>query len=121
MMRPFLFLLLSVLFARPAAAENAPAWWEAAVSQADVRLPLEKMQKTLADGYALIAEKALTPVTAHDLAFESVKSLSTIDQKIVALKDGSRVLILADGKILKSFSAPTAIWRLSGEKIFHKA
>lgn len=106
MMRPFLFLLLSVLFVRPAAAENAPAWWESAVSQADVRLPLEKMQKTLADGYALISEKALTPVTAHDLAFESVKSLSTIDQKIVALKDGSRVLILADGKILKSFSAP---------------
>lgn len=105
-MHPFFFLLFSVLLARPAAAENAPAWWEAAVAQADVRLPLEKMQKMLANGYSLIIEKSLTPVTAHDLAFESVKSLSTIDQKIAALKDGSRVLILADGKILKSFSAP---------------
>ena len=106
-MRRFLSAFLFCLSASaPAFSATVPVWWRSVLSNGDLRLPLERMQETLAKGYALIIQKSLVPVTASELAFESVKSLSTIDQKIIVHKDGSRVLISADGKILKSFSAP---------------
>ncbi|CCZ21360.1 periplasmic protease [Acetobacter sp. CAG:977] len=105
-MRLFFLAPLFAVLASSAFAKDAPVWWNAVLDNADVRLPVAKMHETLTNGFNLIVEKSLTPVTPSELAFESVKSLSTIDQKIVVLKDGSRVLILADGRILKSFSAP---------------
>lgn len=98
--------LLYFLSVFPAAAQetNVPVWWESVLGY--TQLPIGRMQETLQAACDLITTKSLTPVTASRLAFASVKSLSTIDQKINVMKDGKRVLILADGKILKSFSAP---------------
>lgn len=113
MMRGLIFiflLLLAPLFPAtaqedaPTAENEAPLWWSAVL--ADTQLPIGRMQETLEKACRTITEKALTPVPASRLAFESVKSLSTIDQKIGVFKDGTRVLISADGRILKSFSAP---------------
>lgn len=106
-MRRFLLSLLALCTLCPAAraAENdIPAWWEPLL--ADTKLPVGRMQETLAAACKFMTERSLVPTTAAGLAFETVKSLSTIDQKISVMKDGKRVLILADGKILKSFSAP---------------
>lgn len=103
------YLLGSLLYALsvfPALAEEAsvPVWWESVLGY--TQLPVGRMQETLQKACELITTKSLKPVTASELAFESVKSLSTIDQKINVMKDGKRVLILADGKILKSFRSP---------------
>lgn len=104
MKRPLLILLFILLGTANVRAEDSPVWWSVVI--ADTKLPIERMQKTLATAYKIITEKSIKPLTASSLAYESVKSLSTIDQKIGVHKDGSRVLISADGKILKSFSAP---------------
>lgn len=106
-MRRFLFSLLALCFLSPSAradGHEAPAWWDPLLS--DTKLPVGRMQETLAAACKFMTERSLEPTTASGLAFETVKSLSTIDQKISVMKDGRRVLILADGKILKSFSAP---------------
>lgn len=97
----FYFLSVFPVFAQET---DVPVWWETVLGY--TRLPIGRMQETLQAACELITTKSLTPVTASQLAFASVKSLSTIDQKIGVMKDGKRVLILADGKILKSFSAP---------------
>ena len=97
----FYFLSVFPVFAQET---NVPVWWETVLGY--TQLPVGRMQETLQAACDLITTKSLTPVTASQLAFASVKSLSTIDQKISVMKDGKRVLILADGKILKSFSAP---------------
>ncbi len=97
----FYFLSVFPVFAQET---NVPVWWETVLGY--TQLPIGRMQETLQAACDLITTKSLTPVTASQLAFASVKSLSTIDQKINVMKDGKRVLILADGKILKSFSAP---------------
>ncbi len=106
-MRRFLLSFLisfSLTFSASAQETTVPVWWETVLGY--TQLPVGRMQKTLQEACELITMKSLLPVTASRLAFESVKSLSTIDQKINVMKDGKRVLILADGKILKSFSAP---------------
>ncbi|MBO4520187.1 MAG: PDZ domain-containing protein [Alphaproteobacteria bacterium] len=104
-MRRFLFLpALFALLPFFAQARDNPDWWAVALSKA--QLPAEYMFDTINTTCRLITEKSLKPVSAKDFAFSTVKSLSTIDQKIVARIDGKRVLILADDKILKSFRAP---------------
>ena len=97
---PALFACLP-FFAR---AQEAPVWWEAVAGY--TQLPVGRMYETVLGACKVITEKSLKPVTANDFAFAAVKSLSTIDQKISARMDGKRVLILIDGKILKSFPAP---------------
>ncbi|MBR1777973.1 MAG: PDZ domain-containing protein [Alphaproteobacteria bacterium] len=106
-MRRILFgLTLFCFFALsfPLKAQEIPVWWEPVLGYA--QLPIGRMFDTLHAACKIITEKSLTPVSANTFAFSAVKSLSTIDQKISALMDGKRVLILADGKILKSFRAP---------------
>lgn len=102
------FRFLPALFACfpfAARAQEVPVWWEP-VSEYN-RLPVERMYETVDAACKVITEKSLTPVSADDFAFTAVKSLSTIDQKITARMDGKRVLILIDGKIMKSFPAPS--------------
>lgn len=100
---PFLPALFAFLpfFAR---AQEIPAWW-IPVSES-TQLPVERMYQTIQAACKVITEKSLKPVSASEFAFAAVKSLSTIDQKITVRKDGKRVLILVDNKILKSFSKP---------------
>lgn len=102
---PFIALgtMLS-LFPMTGRAADVPVWWETVLS--DSRFPADRMQKNMQAACELITRKSLTPVSAGELAFESVKALSTIDGKIRIVRDGKRVLILGADKILKSFSAP---------------
>lgn len=104
MYRFFFYFILFFASATPAFCADVPGWWEPVL--ADTKLPVGRMYETMSNACEIITEKSLTPVKANDLAFVSIQSLSTIDQKISAVKDGKRVLILADGKILKSFSMP---------------
>ena len=85
--------------------DTAPGWWKTVLDYP--QWPAERIQETLQAACNIITRKSLTPISASQIAVESVKSLSTIDQKISVMKDGKRVLILADGRILKSFSAPS--------------
>ncbi len=105
-MRFFSFLpALFACFPFFAQAQEIPVWWKP-VSEYN-QLPIERMYETVNAACKVITEKSLKPVSASEFAFAAVKSLSTIDQKITVRMDGKRVLILADNKILKSFSAPT--------------
>lgn len=103
-MRRFLFQLALICLPFYSQAQETPVWWKSV--QEYTQLPVERMYETVRAACDVITEKSLKPVLAKDFAFSAVKSLSTIDQKINARADGKRVLILADGKILKSFSAP---------------
>ena len=85
-------------------AHEIPVWWQPVSEYKG--LPTERMYETVQAACNIITEKSLTPVSADEFAFAAIKSLSTIDQKVTASKDGKRVLILIDGKIMKSFSAP---------------
>ncbi len=87
-----------------AQAQEVPVWWEPVVEY--TQLPIERMYTTVQAACKIITEKSLKPVSASDFAFSAVQSLSTIDQKITARLDGKRVLLLIDGRIMKSFSAP---------------
>ena len=101
------FLLISALFALfpfLTQAQEFPVWWQPVLE--NTQWPIPRMFDTVQAACKIITEKSLKPVSANDFAFAAVKSLSTIDRKITARLDGKRVLILIDGKILKSISAP---------------
>ena len=83
----------------------APSWWDPVV-QRTVDLPLEQMEKVMTSAYRLIDERSLKPVTSQDLAYESIKSLSTLDKSIGIYKDGKRLSLILNGKILKSWDPP---------------
>ena len=85
-------------------AHAAPVWWENVVS--DTKLPIPRMERVLTAACHITTQKSLKPVTARELTETAVKSLSTFDQKITAALDGKRVILFADDKVLKSFSAP---------------
>ncbi len=98
---------LRVLFAAlltASTAHAAPVWWENVVS--DTKLPIPRMERVLTAACHITTQKSLKPVTARELTETAVKSLSTFDQKITAALDGKRVILFADDKVLKSFSAP---------------
>ena len=109
-MRRFLFrLFLLVLSVLPFPSEaqevpEVPLWWEHALGY--TQLPIGRMFETVGAACKTVTEKSLMPISAREFAFAAVKSLSTIDQKIHVRMDGKRVLILIDGKIMKSFPAP---------------
>ena len=98
-LRAILAFLLTV-----STAHAAPVWWESVVN--DTKLPIPRMERVLTTACTLTTQKSLKPVTARELTETAVKSLSTFDQKITAALDGKRVILFADDKVLKSFSAP---------------
>ena len=91
-------------FTSGAQSAEAPAWWTPVLEYA--QLPIARMYENMQAVCKIITEKSLKPVSASEFAFAAVKSLSTFDKKIAANQDGKRVLVMIDGKILKSFSSP---------------
>lgn len=102
-MRRWLFPLLAFSFSAQA-ADPPPAWWEETLG--NTQLPIARMEKTLTSACRLTTKKSLFPITAKELTFTAVESLSTIDSRIKAATDGSRVLLLAKEKVLKSLVEP---------------
>ena len=64
------------------------------------------MEKTLTAACELTTRKSLFPMTAKELTFTAVESLSTIDGEIKAATDGDRVLLLAKRQVLKTLVEP---------------
>ena len=97
-----LILMFFPVFCAQASTDGVPAWWEEV--EAHSSLPLDSMQKVLSRAYETIVKKSLKDVSAENLATASVKSLSDIDGKIAVHPDGKRIILTADGKILKSWA-----------------
>lgn len=107
MKRLLLILTLCLPAIMPPAAkaqENEPAWWTEI--RAHSALPLAKMEKVLSRAYEVILKKSLTLTTAEALGTAGVKSLSDIDGGIGVYPDGARVMLIANGRILKSWTKP---------------
>ena len=99
-----LFLLISTVLPISLQAQEVPVWWEHTLGYP--QLPVGRMFETINATCEIVTGKSFMPISAREFAFAAIKSLSTIDQKIHGRMDGKRVLILIDGKIMKSFPAP---------------
>lgn len=100
-MKLFLAFALIPFFAH--ASNSVPAWWETVASNTNV--PAVRIFSTLSHACQITVNRSLTPLTAKQLALQSIEALQTYHPVKLAI-DKNRLMLLSDQRVLKSFLAP---------------
>lgn len=98
-----LFLAFALFPFLAHASNPSPAWWETVASNTNVLTV--RIFSALSKACQITTQKSLTPLTAKQLALQSIEALQAYHPVKLAI-DKDRLMILSDLRILKSFPAP---------------